>query len=97
MLRGQPGLRLYGLNDVLCVTLTLIVLIIGAPVIALILNGFRRDYDKMQSIQREAWKAHIGSIMGKDLRLRDAGPDVRKPVDDWGFWTLEDAENIGES
>ena len=94
MARNWLGPQIYGPNDVLALCLVTVILILGSPVIALILNGFRRDYDKMESDQREAWEAHIRGIRGKELRLRDDDTAERKPLDDWGFWTLEDTENI---
>jgi len=88
MARSWLGPQMYGPNDVLAFCLVTIILIIGAPVIALILRGFGRDYYKITAVQQEAWKAHMKSI-GKEIRLRDSSPPEPEPADDWGFWTLE--------
>ncbi len=93
MLTKWAGSQIQGPNDALALSLVMIILIIGAPVIALILNGFRRNYDKIESDQREAWESHIKSAH-KELRLRDERPVDHKSLDDWGFWTLENPPDI---
>ena len=96
MWRDWPGLQKYSPNDALSLCLVALVLVIGAPVIALILKGFRRDYDQLDSDQRKAWEAHIQSIKGNELKLREESA-ARTPSDDWGFWTLEDSGDILQS
>jgi hypothetical protein len=63
-------------------------------VFGMIFRGFHRDYERMETDQRQAWKSHIESISGKDLRLRDERPARVRPPDDWGFWALENPPDI---
>lgn len=62
MARNWLGPQLYGPNDVLTVCLVVIVLIFGAPVIALILRGFRVDYRKLEADEWESLDFHIERI-----------------------------------
>ena len=90
MLTEWAVAQIHGPIDVLALFLVIVILIIGAPIIALIANGFRRDFDEMDSDQRSAWISHIKSINGPELRVRDQGGPEPKRLDDWGFWSLEE-------